>query len=307
MQPGSNFSAPVSAHRVGEDLRAARERLGWSLAETSAYLRIRRPSLEALEAGRVAELPGQAYALGFIRSYAKALGLDAEEMVRRYNEEAGSALPQPELNFPAPLPQTHVPPGAVVLLGCALVVVGYAGWYRVSANHAEGVKVQQVPARLAPLALPVVPPPPPARVASAAPTAPTQAVTAYHLPSVSPSAAEASAPPPGSLAPVQPAPSTTLADTTPAPGQIILTATADAWVQVKDGQGHIVLSKVMHAGDRWAVPDQPAGAGPMVMTTGNAGGTQLSLGGRILPSLGANGAVRRDIPLDATSLKDSAG
>ncbi len=54
------------AVRVGADLRAARERLGWNLEAVAAHLRIRQPYLEALEGGRIGELPGIAYALGFL-------------------------------------------------------------------------------------------------------------------------------------------------------------------------------------------------------------------------------------------------
>ena len=72
---------PPAAARAGADLREARERLGLSLQDIAFNLRIRLPHLEALEEGRISLLPGNAYALAFVRTYANALGLDAEEMV----------------------------------------------------------------------------------------------------------------------------------------------------------------------------------------------------------------------------------
>jgi cytoskeleton protein RodZ len=297
--------ASLCAQHVGSDLRAARERLGWSLRDTSTYLRIRQPFLQALEDGRIGDVPGVAYARGFIRNYAFALGVDPEEMVRRFNEETGSGTDRTELNFPTPLPQRRVPPGAVVLLGTALAVVGYASWYGVSGDRGGSVPVEQVPARLAPLALPIVPPPP-EHVAAAA-TRPTALAQAQVTPSVSPSQAEASVPTPGSLATIEPAP-IAIPPGTPAPAnQVVLTATQDAWVQVKDGSGKVMLSKLMHAGDSWTVPDQPAGAAPLVLTTGNAGGTDLTLDGRKLPALGGDGVVRRGVALDPASLRAGSG
>ncbi len=294
MQHNSSPRAP----RVGGDLRAARERLGWPLPATSDYVRIRLALLEALEDGRVNDLPGQVYAIGFVRSYAQALGLDPDDMVRRFNEEVGSGVPRVELDFPAPVPQRHVPAGAVVLLGAMLTVVGYVSWYRVAADHTGQAEVQQVPARLAPLALPLVPPPP-AHVAAAAPSGSvTSLARAYVPPAVSPSAAEAGVLTPGALTPVESAP---IAGAPGAP-QLVLNATADAWVQVKDSQGKIVLSKLMHAGDSWPVPATPAGAKPMLLTTGNAGGTMLTLDGKTLPAVGGNGVVLHDIPLDPQTL-----
>ena len=309
------LSADFRAPGVGADLRAARERLGWSLEDTSAYVRIRLPFLRALEEGRLADLPAPVYALAFVRTYALALGVDADEIVRRYQDEVGGGLPKTDLAFPIPVPQQSVPKGAVALLGIAIAVVGYMSWYRVSADRGDSVQVQQVPARLAPLALPQVPLRP-ARVASAAPT--VSVATAYQRPSVAPSAAEAAAPSQtGSFSALSPAfaASPTASSGLPSMGtgasasagtvagsRLVLDATQDAWVEVKDTQGRIVLSKLLHAGDSWPVPDQPSGAAPLVLTTGNAGGTQLLLDGKPLPALGAAGAVRHDIALDPTAL-----
>ena len=78
------------APRAGADLRAARERVGWSLPDVAAGLHIRLGYLEALEEGRITALPGNAYALGFLRTYANALGLDPNEITRRFKAEAAA-------------------------------------------------------------------------------------------------------------------------------------------------------------------------------------------------------------------------
>ena len=79
------------APRAGADLRAARERMGWSLQDIAACACASGCSyLEALEAGRISELPGNAYALGFLRTYAVALGLDPNEVARRFRAEAAA-------------------------------------------------------------------------------------------------------------------------------------------------------------------------------------------------------------------------
>ncbi len=54
----------------------------------------------------------------------------------------------------------------------------------------------------------------------------------------------------------------------------------------------------MAAGDRIAVPDLPG----LTLFTGNAGGLEIVVDGRPLPSLGPVGAVRRNIPLDLDAL-----
>src|SRR5271167_4298164 len=149
----------ASAPRVGADLCAARQRLGWSLEAVAAALRIRLPFLEALEGGRIADLPGNAYAIGFLRTYAATLGLDPDELTRRFRAEAAEVNCLTELSFPAPVPSRGVPAGAVVLLGVVLAVGAYIGWYRLSGNGALPPEVvPPVPARLAPLAERATPP-----------------------------------------------------------------------------------------------------------------------------------------------------
>ena len=44
--------------------------------------------------------------------------------------------------------------------------------------------------------------------------------------------------------------------------------------------------------------------GTLLLTTGNAGGTELLVDGAATPSIGGDGAVRRDLPLDADAIKD---
>ena len=77
--------------------------------------------------------------------------------------------------------------------------------------------------------------------------------------------------------------------------RIVLSATADAWMQVRDSSGQVLLSRILHRGKSWPVPAQPK----LVLTTGNAGGTNILLDGAAIAPLGAPGAVRRDISLDA--------
>ena len=79
--------APISVDTVGAELRAARLKRGEDLRSIAAALRIRREQLEALEEGRHDDLPGRAYAIGFVRSYAEFLGLDVSHVVDRFKFE----------------------------------------------------------------------------------------------------------------------------------------------------------------------------------------------------------------------------
>jgi len=298
--PGNPDSAQEHAAQIGEALRQAREHLGWNLPEIAAGLRIRLAYLEALEEGRLQDLPGTTYALGFLRSYARILGLDGEALARRFKEAAGQAARKPELIFPAPPKERGVPAGAAAFVGVLLVAAAYAGWYRLSGEgRVPAETVPAVPERLASLspqptqpATPAQPsqvqtqPAAPAAAPVPAPAAPKQA--AEEGPSGSPASATAMPTPPASTP-----------DKKPDEGRIILRARSDSWVQVREKGGALLLNRILHGGETWAVPDKPA----LLLTTGNAGGTELVVDGVVTPSLGSAGSVRRDIPLDPETIK----
>ena len=118
-----------NGHGVGALLRASRLRVGEDLHDVAAMLCIRYPYLEAIESARYAELPGLTYAVGFIRAYAAHLGLDSEEVVRRYKAEAVTGNAKDDLKFPEPVPESGIPGGAVVFVGIIVAALAYGGWY----------------------------------------------------------------------------------------------------------------------------------------------------------------------------------
>jgi len=81
--------------------------------------------------------------------------------------------------------------------------------------------------------------------------------------------------------------------------RVMLRARTGAWIEVRDSHGRVLLDRVMDAGETWQAPPPAAGADPLLLTTGNAGGTEVVIGGVVVPRLGPAGAVKRDIVLDS--------
>jgi len=115
--------------QVGALLRASRLRVGEDLRDVSDILCIRYLYLEAIEECRYGDLPGNTYAVGFIRSYAEHLGLDGDEVVRRYRVEQSGQKSATDLAFPTPVPDSGVPKGAIVFIGVLIALLVYGGWY----------------------------------------------------------------------------------------------------------------------------------------------------------------------------------
>lgn len=67
-------------HTVGEQLKAERERLELSLSDLAAKTRVPMRHLDSIEKSDFGALPGTTYTLGFARSYASAVGMDAAKV-----------------------------------------------------------------------------------------------------------------------------------------------------------------------------------------------------------------------------------
>lgn len=80
-------------HGVGDRLRLAREEAGMTVAQVAAQTRIPQRQLELIEAGDFAALPARTYAIGFSRSYAKAVGLDEREIADAVRAELAESAP----------------------------------------------------------------------------------------------------------------------------------------------------------------------------------------------------------------------
>jgi len=80
--------------------------------------------------------------------------------------------------------------------------------------------------------------------------------------------------------------------------RIIIRALQDSWVQVRDAQEAILLTRVLRAGDSYRVPDVTG----LTLLTGNAGGIELEVDGVRLPPAGPAGSVRRSIDLNPAQL-----
>lgn len=123
--------------RAGRKLEEARRQLGLSLQEVSERIRVRAEFLEALETMNVKLLPGRAYAMAFLRSYAQVLGLNPDEIVEQFQEE--SALSREDANKQIRNPSSKPHPERPWLAAAALVLIaaGFVGYRAISAGKGE--------------------------------------------------------------------------------------------------------------------------------------------------------------------------
>lgn len=70
-----------SPHEIGSLLKHTREELGYTVEDISHNIKIRHELIRALEVGSLDLFPGKVYAIGFMRTYAGFLGLDADYII----------------------------------------------------------------------------------------------------------------------------------------------------------------------------------------------------------------------------------
>jgi cytoskeleton protein RodZ len=329
-----DIDAPLET--VGQDLRAARLRRGDDLATVSRALKIRKDHLEALEEDRLDALPGRTYAIGFVRSYADYLGLDAVQSVERFKAEiAGrSDHTTPQVQVIDEDEHRRLPQGWKIIAGVVIVLLIYGAYHLI-------VSADQM------LSQPTTPPPPQATakpVVAAKPVTPhvAAAPTTTIGNTTTPGGSAQAVPPSGatpqagqtSLPGVTPAPGTTTATaspptpptnglmpsgdnaaaaTQPAPlasgqvyggqnrtARVILRVHEATRILVQGADGRVFINRALKAGDSYQVPNLVG----LTLTTPNAGAVELELDNASMGFAGHSQEVKDGISLDPQAIVD---
>lgn len=297
---------------VGATLRAARLNKGVDPDHVAETLKMKREHIEAIEDNDFTRLPGRTYAIGFVRSYSRYLGLDAEVMVQRFKEEsAGREHDRPvELVFPDAPEEKRNGSGSLVFVAI-LITAGIAGAYYVSMpeRHAGAATPKTNDAQVVetPTFIADGPVAPAASVSSSLvqPSSLLADGTAAQVGTADPTTSAALTAP-ASQTPAAPAPSVA-----PAAGRVFgtenvgsriqLRANAEAYVLVKElgPTGKVtIFDRTLMAGESYRAPDRPG----ILLITGNAGGLDIEIDGKKLGVLGKSGQTLRNIPIEASQL-----
>ena len=237
---------------LGGYLRALRLSARGSLADMAVATRISERYLRALESDVPDDLPAPVFVKGFIRAYCAFVGAPADEALALYNQARG--LPATGEDH-----AVHVRPGRgwvghpLAISGALLMIFG------------GGL-----------VALKLVSQPTPA------PWAPPKAVTRApeSVPEAVPPAAPAVSMPPSAVAPA------ITQARGPETQRLVVKAMEPTWIRVQIDDARVVEELLTAGAQREWTSDRR-----FVLSIGNAGGIEIVLNGRSLPSLGARGAV----------------
>lgn len=305
------------AQEIGGILKEVRCRNNLSVKTVADALHVRRIYVEALEEGRLDVLPGIVYALGFLKNYARLLGLNPSEISAclEFNNTEDSLEFSKNLIRKSSSEKRLSSRFLICLTLLALLGFGSALWFRKGVSSEElsppGDTSQD-------LMLPEAPQEKPDATALSDSVAPVEAKKGIeeaedtYPPGITPSApslpsvpTETGTPPVSPLA-FPPSPPTLLAqpaakeETAPAP-EITLKAREKTWVRIYDDNNKTIHTKVFLAGETYAVPKDQK----LFLTVGNAGGLTVSFAETEMGILGTIGQVKKNIPLTKEALQEN--
>ena len=260
------YYARSDASSAGAVLAAAREEMNLSVSDVARHLKLTPSQVEALEEGAYERLPGRVFVRGFLRNYAKLLGVDPQPLLRRIEHE----MPQPRVvDEPPPAQEAVMPTGERSRLplytGIAATVIAALAAYEFGFNNPppEEASKSGAPAQA------TAPDPAPGSAAPAT-SAATPPIKPYSVASA-PSAEAGSGVP---LNPALSAPEGTESAKAPRPGEreLHFRFEQESWVEIRDRNDKVIFSKLNRAG----AEERVAGAPPLKLVVGNAQGVRLN-------------------------------
>jgi cytoskeleton protein RodZ len=279
------------AESLGQHFSHARQEKGWTLDQAAAKTRIQLQYLKAVEEDNYAQLPEEVFAKGFVRSYARMLGLDEMEVMRRFNESGGQfyAKRAEREQLKQQLQEEERRKKANQLMVAGVVGVVFVVLLLVIGQGHDRIKpMVETPEPSPENSVPASPP------AAVEPRPSPRAVLPVPPEPLAGIEAPMSEPAPPTPVGVEPAFSADLPLDGIAPDgeKLVLDVEAleRAWLLVKADHGavqDVMLLPGEHV--RWSAKKK------LMVTLGNAGGVRISLNGKRQGPYGASGQVVKDL------------
>jgi cytoskeleton protein RodZ len=292
---------PNAALPPGQVLAAERERQGLSRVEMAQRLHMSPSQVEALETGAYSRLPRGPFLRGFVRNYAKALGIDADALLARLAQDSPTeaapriVVPSQNIRFDPLGERLSNPYVRAAGLAAVVIALGFAAmywWLFIRPTPPGTRKVEAPPAAGAPAKpskpSPATSLPPPSAATSPAATPTTQAApTTQPSPNMPPPAAASSAAPqaakPEAAAPAkaEDRKADAAKAAAPAKGEALLQFQfrGESWVEVRDASDKVVFQRLNEADSEASV----TGKLPLRIIVGNAEQVSMRYNGRDFP------------------------
>ena len=283
----------VELSSVGRLCHDARLNKGLTQEQAGNLLKVRVKIIKDFEDGKHIDLPGLAYKVGFVRSYARLLDLDGDLLVKEFKESLELTSFKEEYEFLTPElnKNNFLPIGVVVSVFIA--ILSYTGWYYSDRSskieQVSDQKTEEIFSKTAEIennSYVIIE----ESFSNNLPSSRTNDEKKFQvlnskitlrddkLESMTSKNTELSA---------------TANERDPST-EMVLKATGNSWVEIEDMEGNILMTRLMRPGETYVVPK----INGLTFNTGNAGALSLSQGDVIVPKLGEVGEIITARPLN---------
>ena len=284
----------IELSTVGKLCLDARLNKGLTQEQAAALLKVRVKIIKDFEDGEYIELPGLAYKVGFVRSYARLLDLDGDLLVKEFKESLQLNSFKEEYRFLTPELNKNkfLPIGAI--FSVFIAILSYTGWYYSDrSNKTENVSEKEVvdisskKAEIENNSYVIIED----NFSDNLPSSknnndekkfkelnPKITSNDNKVENISSKNTELSA---------------TANERDPST-EMVLKATGNSWVEIEDMEGNILMTRLMRPGETYVVPN----INGLKFNTGNAGALSLSQGDVIVSKLGEIGEIITAQPLN---------
>ena len=283
----------VELSTVGKLCLDARLNKGLTQEQAGTLLKVRVKIIKDFEDGEHIDLPGLAYKVGFVRSYARLLDLDGDLLVKEFKESLELNSFKEEYKFLTPElnKNNFLPIGVVVSVFIA--ILSYTGWYYSDRSskieQVSDQKTEEIFSKTAEIennSYVIIE----ENFSNNLPSSKTNdekklqelnskiTLNDDKVESMISKNTELSA---------------TANERDPST-EMVLKATGNSWVEIEDMEGNILMTRLMRPGETYVVPN----INGLTFNTGNAGALSLSQGDVIVPKLGEVGEIITARPLN---------
>ncbi len=255
---------------IGTEIKKARRASGRSISDIAEQICVRPCYLRAIEEGKREALPERTFAVGFVKAYASAVGMDghraSEAFKLKFSEQS---IDMPDFTGVIVKPRSRFMPSWMLTL---IAPIGLAVSWLAMASSNNIAAIDMVSGFGGDPAILVAEDISDNSLGDTAQT-PIASLTKSAEPKANIVLVAASAP------------------------ALKLQASEETWLQLQGAEGQLIFNGVLAAGEVYG-----GKLGGVLLTTSNAGGLQLSFDENALPSLGGRGVIVEDIALDLSQL-----
>ena len=309
----------IESSTVGQLCLDARLNKGLTQEQAGNLLKVRVKIIKDFENGDQIDLPGLAYKVGFVRSYARLLDLDSDTIVREFKESLEINSYKEEYKFLTPEldKNNFLPLGAIISVFIAILT--YTGWYYSDrSNQYDQIsedKIEEKPNKTAeidkneyviieenfnstnPSATKTNNNEKNIQDLNVKTTAKKEKINSIISPNLDINNIDI-VKKDNILDPKlnenQTSEMSATANERDPSTEMVLKASGNSWVEIEDMDGNVLMTRLMRPGETYVVPNIIG----LTFNTGNAGALSLSKGDKFVPKLGEIGEIITARPLN---------